>query len=151
MGCIILEFVVWLLYGHDAIKRFSKARVHNSKVINPDASFYESRWEEENSPNFEINPAVIDVIKALRDDPRCKGSTAIGDLVALIPMHLLQLEPQKRATAEYWWKELGRLVSMAEGDESYLIRRVDPSPAIPDVFVLKGEKRNAKKLPNHDA
>jgi serine/threonine protein kinase len=149
MGCILLEFVVWLLYGHDATESFHQARVENYDVKNLDASFYVGMWEEDR-PNFEINPAVVDAVKALREDLRCQGNTAIGDLVALIPKHLLQLEAEKRATAEKWWEELEGLVSRTKEDESYLIRRVDPSPAIPDAFGPKMEAK-AKKLPNHDA
>jgi serine/threonine protein kinase len=142
LGCILLEYVVWLLYGQSAINLFSKVR----KVKNPGASFYERREDEEGSPDFRINPAVVEVMRALREDPRCQGSTAIGDLVALVPKHLLQLEAEKRSTAENWWRELGILVSKSKEEESYLLRRVDPSPSIPDAFLLKGEKGKGKKL-----
>jgi serine/threonine protein kinase len=155
MGCILLEFVVWLLYGQDAIERFYEVRVHNCEVENRGASFYERRREEqeeeeEDSPNFGVNPAVEDVMNALKADPRCQGSTAIGDLLALIPQHLLQLEAEKRATANIWWRELDSVVSRAERDESYLVRGVGPSPAIPGAFDRKGKKARAKNPPNHN-
>lgn len=115
MGCILLEFVVWLMYGQDPLKSFETARIENYNPKIPDASFYVRRWQEE-PPGYELNPAVEEAMKALTQDERCQGRTIIGDIVALIPMHLLQVDAEKRSDAEKWCAELNGLVSKAEDD-----------------------------------
>jgi serine/threonine protein kinase len=98
LGCILLEFAVWLLYGQDGIERFCDVRVHNCKTENPVASFYEPKEDEkedekegedeeeedeeeedeegedkeekddEGESNFQINSAVVEVMTSLLEE-----------------------------------------------------------------------------------
>ena len=149
MGCIILEFVVWLLYGQDGIERFAEVRVHNGGVENPAANFFEENRDEaedeEDSPTFEVSSAVGDVIKALLDDPRCLASTSLRRLITLIPKYLLQPQADKRADAEHWWEEVKNLTSIAQEDKLDIIEQGGPPPAIPSALTAK-EKRARWKM-----
>jgi serine/threonine protein kinase len=79
LGCLYLEFLIWILYGNDVLETFRGS-------MGKDQAFYEK------------GPAVVAMkevvkkwIKAIRDDPRCSpaGLTALGRLADLIEDRLL--------------------------------------------------------------
>ena len=95
MGCITLEFIVWLLYGYHDLMKFNDSI--KSSV-------------EESSPYFKVgidNVAhVHPVVRACMDhifkDPECTGNggnTAIRDLLDIVKTNLLVVHlPQHRAS-----------------------------------------------------
>ena len=130
MGCIFLEFAIWLLYNIEAINNFRKARRSRDDPKNTHANFY-TRTSEGTT---EIHSAVSEAMDTLREDPRCKGGTALEDLVKLVAEDLLRVEVSHRARAGELYNKLGKIVQVAEKNPSYLLNRVNPPPAIPLVF-----------------
>ncbi|KAM7205421.1 hypothetical protein V8F20_003190 [Naviculisporaceae sp. PSN 640] len=86
MGCITLEFIVWLIYGLDGLKQF------NSEIktdANQFAPYYQT-IEKNGRKSAEIHPAVARWMDCMAKLPVCEpGSTALGGLLELVRTRLL--------------------------------------------------------------
>lgn len=95
LGCLYLEFIIWLLYGAEELERFGEERDRQGEMNG--ARFYIITSPETLSPDRSrtpvINPAVTKWIEHIKQDPRCVatslGETAIGRLIYLIEKRLL--------------------------------------------------------------
>jgi serine/threonine protein kinase len=78
LGCLYLEFIIWILHGNDVLESFRLD-------IGKDQSFYEK------DPVLSLKGVVKAWIEAIKDDPRCSPTklTALGRLVDLIEDRLL--------------------------------------------------------------
>ncbi|KAG9235386.1 kinase-like domain-containing protein [Amylocarpus encephaloides] len=129
LGCVFLEFAIWLLYDFHAIQNFEENR--RRPVGNPQASFYQMTPERK----AKIPPEVSDAIKALREDQRCKGGTAVESLVNLIADKLLVTVVEDRYKAEQLRDELQKIVQDAEQNPSYLLNVTGQRSPIPKIFL----------------
>lgn len=77
LGVLYLEFLIWILYGKENLKRF-----HDD--TGGDYCF-------DTHPETRVKPIVTQWIQAIKDDPRCSssGPTALGRLIDLIENRLL--------------------------------------------------------------
>lgn len=125
VGCIILEFMIWLLWGPNGLKTFND-------------SFDKTFWQSDSPSETRVNEYVIKALSwMLTRDPRCADGTALGDLLRFIQHRLLVIkikdvsdDPAKiRATAEELWKEVQRIRDKAVPDTAYL----------PETPVLRGQ------------
>lgn len=83
MGCITLELIIWLLYGHKELVEFIRG-MHDS-VGN--ASPY---WEYDKELKLaRVHPRVATYIAKIKKEPECRKSTAICDLIQLVETKLL--------------------------------------------------------------
>jgi len=132
MGCIVLEFVVWLLHDHDAIKAFRKAL---SPPQGPQHSYYytEKKADSATEGTDLVNPAVKAAMDALRQDPRCHG-TVLEALVDMVGDKLLAINPRERLEAIDLRGRFQWFVERAEVIDSYLINAVDTRPPVPEIF-----------------
>ncbi|KAL2689170.1 hypothetical protein Neosp_003222 [[Neocosmospora] mangrovei] len=86
MGCILLEFVVWMLYGGKELIRCTQT---------PITTFYKVKRDEgERVILVEIDPTVQGWISYISKDWRCASGTAIERLVHLITDKLLVVNVQ---------------------------------------------------------
>lgn len=74
MGCIVLECIIWLLYGFNELNRFNK------KI----EKFWEIRGDQR-----QINNEVKRWMQHIGKDPRCGEYTAVRDLLGLVWKRLL--------------------------------------------------------------
>jgi serine/threonine protein kinase len=125
LGCVFLEFAIWLLYDVNAINNFEENR--RDPLQNKDASFYVTTGGK-----AELSKDVSDAIKALREDPRCQGGTALGSLVNLIADKLLVIAVDERCKAEQLRDELHKIVQDAEQNPLYLFKAADQPNPIPE-------------------
>ncbi|KAH9205286.1 hypothetical protein DL95DRAFT_348558, partial [Leptodontidium sp. 2 PMI_412] len=92
LGCLYLEFVIWILYGIEGLNRFGeeigKSAERRFYVITSSATLTVTGGE---TP--QINPVVATWIEHIKQDPRCTGpgskKTAISRLITLIEKRLL--------------------------------------------------------------
>ncbi|KAH8750659.1 kinase-like domain-containing protein [Hyaloscypha finlandica] len=129
LGCLFLEFAIWLLYDYNAIENFKENRKRHPE--NPHASFFQLTLDRKAM----ILPEVSDAIKALREDPRCQGSTSLESLVNLIADKLLVTAAEDRCKAEQLRDELQIIVQKARQDPSHLLNATDQPPQAPKVFL----------------
>jgi serine/threonine protein kinase len=134
LGCVFLEFVIFLLYDFKAVKNFEDNRKRTTTCDNPNASFFQTT----SNGHAEILPEVFDAIEALREDPRCRGGTSLNVLVNLIADKLLVTVVENRWRAEQLHEELQKIVHKANQDRSYLLNTTDQSPPVPKVFLPVG-------------
>jgi hypothetical protein len=110
LGCIYLEFIIWLVQDWNSLEMFAAAGTSgNRKTPIP---FYEFIDGKAN-----VHSAAIEKIAALEILPQSKPGTAIGDLLQLIKTKLLVVDAQVRSEL---CSELKDIVRKAEFDPEYL-------------------------------
>ncbi|KAI0188937.1 hypothetical protein EV127DRAFT_409181 [Xylaria flabelliformis] len=125
MGCIIVETVVWLLYGKEGQEQFYDQPYNQEKGTR----YY---IVQETFPERELNDSTLEWIdKMLANDPECNREkpTAIRDLLNLARNELLVVNPPKdydnpgkdeRINAETFHKRLAAIIRRSEDDDAYL-------------------------------
>jgi serine/threonine protein kinase len=82
LGCIYLEFLIWLLYGTSGLRRF-RTELRGNK-------FYVIQPNQAGQLEFaRVNDDVRKWMDSIKKDPRCPQSTALGRLLNLIETRLL--------------------------------------------------------------
>lgn len=127
LGCVFLEFIIWLLHGYDSIDSFSEARQPNRFLP---SYFYTTTSDKK----VAIHPTVKEAIVALQQDPRCEGDTAMQALIALVEEKLLCVSVQDRPTAKTVFQTLESIIKRVESQEAILLRDIDRLPSKPVVF-----------------
>lgn len=88
MGCITLEFLIWLLYGTETLNTFNQ-RFESSP-------FYQIKHENGRIVT-QIHEIVTQWIDHMALDPACQvGTTALGDLLELVRTGLLVVKLPRR-------------------------------------------------------
>ncbi|KAI4694796.1 hypothetical protein J4E81_006397 [Alternaria sp. BMP 2799] len=100
MGCIMLEFTIWLLYGLEELSTFNKSNLGHFGIS---YMFYEISGERA----VKIHRAVERWMKHMANDPSCSpGVTALGDLLQIVRTGLLvvklpkDVDPKPQADVE---------------------------------------------------
>ncbi|CZR49170.1 uncharacterized protein FPRO_12603 [Fusarium proliferatum ET1] len=115
LGCMFLEFTVWLVFDYSTVRSFRKSRRTRDDPKDAFGSFF-----VQNSDNLiKIHPAVIEAIGHLRSQPLCSDNTALADLIQLIEDDLLQVDVQRRAEAPELLICLERITCKAEQSYNY--------------------------------
>ncbi|KAI8945395.1 kinase-like domain-containing protein [Xylaria longipes] len=149
LGCITLEFVIWLMYGPDELDRFNRGlEVNNSD----NSRFYLIKPVTGGRPEAKVHDVAIEWMKHMARDPICTpGSTALGNLLELIETRLLVVQLPKR---------LGTFIDLShdskppESDTAILsnsssFQQADPiasplgSHSLPDIVINDPELRKA--------
>ncbi|KAI8711167.1 Protein kinase domain-containing protein [Fusarium sp. LHS14.1] len=119
LGCVFLEFSIWLLHGPKAIEGFARTRGrYGTSSTNSSVPLYEVT--DEAAKVAIVHQLVSWTIERLQNDTRCKGDTALAALLSLIKDQMLQPKVEDRAWAEGVSKQLEEIVRKAENHESYL-------------------------------
>lgn len=99
IGCVTLEFMVWLLYGYEELKEFN-TRI-KGKLEEPSPFFVVEEVEEAEQKGTttrlvaHIHPAVQACLDHMSRDEECAGKTALGDLLDIVKTKLLVVELPK--------------------------------------------------------
>ncbi|ENH74344.1 Calcium/calmodulin-dependent protein kinase [Fusarium oxysporum f. sp. cubense race 1] len=142
LGCMFLEFTVWLVFDYSTVRSFRKSRRTRDDPKDAFGSFF-----VQTSDNLiQIHSAVIEAIGHLRGHPLCSGDTALADLIQLIQDHLLQVDVQARTEAPELLKRLESIIHRAEQDGNYLYPRalIVGSKDVNYTLSSSGRKTSAK-------
>ncbi|KAF2734669.1 kinase-like protein [Polyplosphaeria fusca] len=120
LGCMFLEYVIWLLDGYQAVETFTNDRESQNK------RFYAKTSES----TAEVHPKVSERIKELLQDERCGDDTAMGALLKLIASDLLIVDKKTRATAKIVHARLADIVQQATANPSYLFKDTGRAPVL---------------------
>ena len=92
MGCVTLEFMVWLLYGYEDLKQFSASI--KGRLLEPSPFFVVEPESQGTTPSrlANVHPAVQACLNHMSKDPECSGPTALGDLLDIVQTKLLVVE-----------------------------------------------------------
>ncbi|KAI1270913.1 heterokaryon incompatibility protein-domain-containing protein [Xylaria sp. FL0933] len=146
MGCIILESIIWLLYGSKVLSQFYHENTHFKDHTRQTLYFTTKRRSIDGS--YELVASVSDIamhwIREILDkDPECKRYTALRQLLELVKDRLLVVpipsktrpkESKYRATSRELHREVEIIRRTANQDDKYLFTGVDrkqvgvPSP-----------------------
>lgn len=87
IGCIILELIVWLLYGIDELESFIRGVNETPNMRSP----YWVLEEDGPRPRAQVHLNVQAYMDHIAKDPECNGAhaTAIGDLLTIVRTRLL--------------------------------------------------------------
>ncbi|KAK2611673.1 hypothetical protein N8I77_005003 [Diaporthe amygdali] len=86
IGCIILEFIVWLVNGPSGLDKFNKEIVNEFGA----ESHYFERENRSGVASYKVHGAVIATMETLSRHPECEdGATALGDLLKVVRTRLL--------------------------------------------------------------
>jgi serine/threonine protein kinase len=110
LGCIFLEFTIWIFGGIDEQENFKKARSGKSR----DCPYYYGK----KSPK--VHPKVGVYINKLRKDSRCGGCAGFRELLNLIENDLLKINAEARLAASDLEKRLAEILKKGAQQVSYL-------------------------------
>jgi serine/threonine protein kinase len=124
LGCVFLEFTIWLLHGRKAIEGFTNARGNGLSSTNSSYPLYEVTSK---SPRLtQVHKLVSWTIGKLEhDDPRCEGITALAAVLSLIKDRMLQIEVDQRPMASEICEQLKIIIQKTETRPSYLLPLCD--------------------------
>ncbi|KAI8626023.1 hypothetical protein F5Y19DRAFT_466794 [Xylariaceae sp. FL1651] len=115
MGCIILEFLTWILHGRDELRKFN--------------SSFESYAGAARGSASPLDQVAESWMNYLLQDPRCARNTALGEILdfirqrLLVPIQGIGTSPS-RASARELCDYLSEVSSRCVSDQTYLF---DPS------------------------
>lgn len=115
LGCIFLEFTIWLVHGLNDVRSFNDSRKSEPTGEGSEAHFYQIT---DSTP--EVHPKVLQRISDLKRAVKSKEGTALGDLLDLIKTSLLEVEVNIRLDAAQLCSRLGSIVQKAKTDPIYL-------------------------------
>ncbi|KAF1957936.1 HET-domain-containing protein [Byssothecium circinans] len=124
MGCIYMEFAIWLLYGNTELERF-RQELESER-------FYAivSRQDNE-TQTVQINPVVQNWVDWIKRDPRCPEDTALWRLMDLTVTRLLVADVSNDSKPERTNSSSSESDSLNPGVPGILVR--------PATFVEKAE------------
>ncbi|KAJ4245299.1 hypothetical protein NW762_014170 [Fusarium torreyae] len=93
MGCIILEFMVWLLYGEEGLNKFDR---DVSRSSSEDHVFYQLS-KDVSGIEFKVKDAVAEWMDMMSRHTDCKSNTAMGDLLIIVKTKLLVVDLPRSA------------------------------------------------------
>jgi serine/threonine protein kinase len=90
MGCIILELIIWLLYGYENVTRFREEVKGDSNHPVPCYRIVSGIGTDQYKAT--VHDTVVRWIDHMAEDPVCAAETAMGELLNLVRKHLLVVE-----------------------------------------------------------
>ncbi|KAK0723001.1 kinase-like domain-containing protein [Lasiosphaeria miniovina] len=123
LGCVFLEFTLWLLYGPDAIIKFAEARGASSSSREASPPMYEVT--DKKAKVAVVHQLVTKTIKYLERDPRCEGDTALAALLDLIRGKMIKPKVDDRPWALEVVEGLNAIIAEADEEKKgsgYLLR-----------------------------
>ncbi|OJD38714.1 serine threonine protein kinase [Diplodia corticola] len=137
MGCITLEFIIWLLHGDRGLQEFDRQTLDANRI---DDSMHQDLigtnfYLFKGGNRFEVNDiATYWMAKIQEKDPECESgkNSALNDLLTLVRTKLLVIETNTkdsgngartdpcRATASELEQELREMKKKGENDRGYL-------------------------------
>ncbi|KAH7398887.1 hypothetical protein DE146DRAFT_755879 [Phaeosphaeria sp. MPI-PUGE-AT-0046c] len=89
MGCVMMECIIWLVYGLKEQKRFNKSNRGDHSL----SEYFYEPLKEGNEVKMVVHGAVKRWLKYMMDDPFCRpGKTAVGDALDIVCKGLLVVQ-----------------------------------------------------------
>lgn len=110
LGCVFLEFLIWLLHGHEALLNFNEARTYMPSTSSSSTPLYRVTYSDNGNKNAQVHHLASRAIEVFQKDPRCTGETVLAKLLELVRAKMLKPEVSDRASAEELEKELASVI-----------------------------------------
>jgi len=137
MGCIIFEFIIWLLYSHEELRRFNN---NNEGHYGPSDMFYEI--DRDHGRAVRIHRVVEHWMEHMaKDGLCCSDTTALGDLLQVVRTGLLVVDlPEDGGRNPQ--ADIGS--PSVEHDESPLISVTEPDATNSEVIRKSDSRKQAR-------
>ncbi|KAF2714315.1 hypothetical protein K504DRAFT_528668 [Pleomassaria siparia CBS 279.74] len=90
MGCITLEFIIWVLHGNDALNKFHSQVRGDSQQVCQYFEITDAKEFQQTGALAKIHRVVLRWINHIKDyDPECSQDSAIRDLLNIVRERLL--------------------------------------------------------------
>ncbi|KAI1815226.1 kinase-like protein [Poronia punctata] len=132
IGCMFMEFAIWLLHGYPAVEGF-RIRRQSANGFDTKATYWQATKEKDKP---KVHEDVRRGLRALKDDPRCAPGTGLATLILIIEHDLILIEEESRAQSHDLKDKFDYI--MREKGPPFLYKSVEPVPSIPDVFCPVG-------------
>jgi serine/threonine protein kinase len=101
MGCITLEFIIWVLHGNDVLNSFYSQIKGNTQQLHRYFEISDAEEVERTGLRARVHPVVLQWIEHLHEkDPECSQDSALRDLLTVVHEQLLVINlPVDRASA----------------------------------------------------
>lgn len=119
LGCIFLEFSIWLLHGPKGIEDFLSARGNGSSSSSSSTPLYSIT--DKAAKTARVHEVATWTIRKLESNPLCKGDTTLAALLELIKKDMLEPEVEQRQSAAEICKKLESILQEAEKRPSCLL------------------------------
>ncbi|KAL0778201.1 hypothetical protein CaCOL14_005854 [Colletotrichum acutatum] len=111
LGCVFLEFLIWVLYGNSKLRDFNRASIEEKFWSKDDEGYHQHR---------EVKRWISRMSKDLRrNDPT--SSTALKDVLELIDLNMLVPEVEGRTNSLKLYERLRSIFEQAQAQENYLL------------------------------
>jgi len=127
LGCVLLEFAIWLFYDMDALDNFKKNRQNAS---NKEGSFYITAGVK-----ADVSTEVSEAIEAVREAARNQSCNALESLVDLIANKLLVVSLDARFNAQQLRDTLQKILQDAEQNPPHLVNVSERPESRPKIFL----------------
>ena len=123
IGCVTLEFIIWLLYGYASLNVFNNKYVVDS--MEQLCPYFEIEVKSPESKQAKLHPAVEETMDLLSKDQECRAGvkSAIKDLLAIVRTKLLVVNLNTRSAARATARELRlalqEIVEKGKENENY--------------------------------
>ena len=125
LGCIFLEFTIWIVRGWDAVQSFNDARKPESHKQRTEQWAHFFQITEATPPVALVHQEVTQVIADMKVAARRQERTALGDLLGIIESDLLKVPVADRCDAVQLYEQLATIVQSAKSDATYLLSNMD--------------------------
>ncbi|KAI0436543.1 kinase-like domain-containing protein [Xylaria telfairii] len=112
LGCVFLEFIVWVLGGYDEVEKFRNSRKSSESRS---GEFY---WKTRS--RYKVQREVKQWMKAISRDKRCRRRNWFQDLLKIIEKDLLQVNNDQRITSKDLEIRFNKIVENAQDSDSYV-------------------------------
>lgn len=111
MGCVLLELLVWLMYGYKELVRFNHSM--NSALGNSSV-YWVMEETDGRSRSARVHPSVMICMDIMGKDLERAGQTAISDLLWLIRNRLLVVRLPRKTNSSSFGQSNGSLPAPAD-------------------------------------
>lgn len=111
LGCVFLEFLIWVLYGNSKLRDFNRASIEEKFWSKDDEGYHQhrevKRWISRMSKDLQRNDIT--------------SSTALKDVLELIDFNMLVPEVEGRTNSLKLYERLRSIFEQAQAQEDYLL------------------------------
>jgi serine/threonine protein kinase len=100
-GCVLLDFAVWLLHGHDGVQVFGAQRsmkTPGSGIPLKDDHFYTLVYSDQQPIGATVRAAVLSILEDVVHDERCEGD--FEHVVRLVSEGMLVIDENERRDSD---------------------------------------------------
>jgi serine/threonine protein kinase len=119
LGCVFLEFTIWLLHGRKGIVDFMDARGNGTSSNSSSTPLYSVTNKAARAAK--VHELATWTIGKLENNPLCEGDTALASLLDLIKNDMLKPEVEKRSSAAEICTMFENILQEAAKRPSYLL------------------------------